>query len=187
MFYQKRAEEVLNLSASKEATRKRESYSKTIDMIYSVPEEEVDREKRREISKTQAQLTGCMLEEQQEYKEYEERQTRQDRLERQTRQDRLERQDSPTNPEQSFSDNALSSSEDSLLAQNVPSTPTKRVHSLPTSPSKGITHINPRRSSIMVSPTKKLPVLNQHLSIQDRNQHLQFYLKQVYLDILIVY
>ena len=74
MFYQKRAEEVLNLSASKEATRKRESYSKTIDMIYSVPEEEVDREKRREISKTQAQLTGCMLEEQQEYKEYEERQ-----------------------------------------------------------------------------------------------------------------
>ena len=178
MFYQKRAEEVLNLSASKETTRKRESYSKTIDMIYSVPEEEADREKRREISKTQAQLTGCMLEEQQEYKEYEERQTRQDRL---------ERQDSPTNPEQSFSDDALSSSEDSLLAQNVPSTPTKRVHSLPTSPSKGITHINPRRSSIMVSPTKKLPVLNQHLSIQDRNQHLQFYLKQVYLDILIVY
>ena len=178
MFYQKRAEEVLNLSASKEATRKRESYSKTIDMIYSVPEEEVDREKRREISKTQAQLIGCMLEEQQEYKEYEERQTRQDRL---------ERQDSPTNPDQSFSDDALSSSEDSLLAQNVPSTPTKRVHSLPTSPSKGITHINPRRSSIMVSPTKKLPVLNQHLSIQDRNQHLQFYLKQVYLDILIVY
>ena len=178
MFYQKRAEEVLNLSASKEATRKRESYSKTIDMIYSVPEEEVDREKRREISKTQAQLTGCMLEEQQEYKEYEERQTRQDRL---------ERQDSPTNPDQSFSDDALSSSEDSLLAQNVPSTPTKRVHSLPTSPSKGITPINPRRSSIMVSPTKKLPVLNQHLSIQDRNQHLQFYLKQVYLDILIVY
>ena len=178
MFYQKRAEEVLNLSASKEATRKRESYSQTIDMIYSVPEEEVDREKRREISKTQAQLTGCMLEEQQEYKEYEERQTRQDRL---------ERQDSPTNPDQSFSDDALSSSEDSLLAQNVPSTPTKRVHSLPTSPSKGITHINPRRSSIMVSPTKKLPVLNQHLTIQDRNQHLQFYLKQVYLDILIVY
>ena len=178
MFYQKRAEEVLNLSAAKETTRKRESYSKTIDMIYSVPEEEADREKRREISKTQAQLTGCMIEEQQEYKEYEERQTRQDRL---------ERQDSPTNPDQSFSDDALSSSEDSLLAQNVPSTPTKRVHSLPTSPSKGITHINPRRSSIMVSPTKKLPVLNQHISIQDRNQHLQFYLKQVYLDILIVY
>ena len=43
VFYQKRAEEVLNLSASKEATRKRESYSKTIDMIYSVPEEEVDK------------------------------------------------------------------------------------------------------------------------------------------------
>ena len=119
MFYQKRAEEVLNLSASKEATRKRESYSKTIDMIYSVPEEEVDREKRREISKTQAQLTGCMLEEQQEYKEYEERQTRQDRL---------ERQDSPTNPDQSFLEDALSSSEDRLLAQNVHSTPTKRVH-----------------------------------------------------------
>ena len=45
VFYQKRAEEVLNLTASKETTRKRESYSKTIDMIYSVPEEEADREK----------------------------------------------------------------------------------------------------------------------------------------------
>lgn len=57
MFYQKRAEEVLNNTVNR-GSRKRESYSKAMEMIYSVPEEE-EVSSNQKISKIQAQLTGC--------------------------------------------------------------------------------------------------------------------------------
>ena len=67
------------------------------------------------------------------------------------------------------------SSDDSILS---PQTPVKRNRlSLPTSPSKGIARVTPRRSSILVSPSK--PPHARRFTVQERNQHYEFFLKQV--------
>ena len=67
------------------------------------------------------------------------------------------------------------SSDDSILS---PQTPVKRSRlSLPTSPSKGIARVTPRRSSILVSPSK--PTHARHFTVQERSQHYEFFLKQV--------
>lgn len=145
MFYSKKAQEVLNPSRVEQSTRKRESFSKTMEMIYSVPEEE-DHGKSQHISTTQAQLTGGI-------------------------------DDSMS---EEIEKDSLSSDEDSIITQEVLNTPTKnRRLSMPNSPSKGIAHINPRRSSILVSPSKHVPSSTNRLSVSERNQRLQFYMKQV--------
>ena len=71
---------------------------------------------------------------------------------------------------------AVSTSSDvSILS---PQTPVKRNRlSLPTSPSKGIARVTPRRSSILVSPSKQPHV--RRFTVQERNQHFEFFLKQV--------
>ena len=68
----------------------------------------------------------------------------------------------------------VDSSDSSILSQQIDSPPVL-------SPSKGITRINPRRSSILVSPTKKtVPQFTiSKLSVPEQSQRVQFYLGQV--------
>lgn len=67
------------------------------------------------------------------------------------------------------------SSNDSILS---PQTPVKRSRlSLPTSPSKGIARVTPRRSSILVSPSKT--ARQGRFTVQERSQRYAFYVKQV--------
>lgn len=69
------------------------------------------------------------------------------------------------------------SSNDSILS---PQTPVKRSRlSLPTSPSKGIARVTPRRSSILVSPSKT--ARQGRFTVQERSQRYAFYVKQVVL------
>ena len=173
MYYRKRSEEILQQterhsefgaqpSDRRKTVQTQRDPSHAIHVMFSQEDDDASQIPAK-ISPVQSKLTGGLLS------------SRASRLASLPLPALLSPLQSPAKKRNSVLGADSDSSNDSILS---PQTPVKRNRlSIPTSPSKGIARVTPRRSSILVSPSKN--VHPARFTVQERSQRYAFYVKQV--------